>query len=169
MSEVSSLQSMQTSLGDVLQTSLASTQMANGAALIGTTVLAPTSEGTPSSASGRRDFAGAVQAPSGATSVTVTRSRTPPARRGRPPSRSCHRPSSGTDLILSWDGTTSTGSALPPRDSYTVSGFFNATVNERLDQSVSPLVVEPGGERDDRLLSTSAAGCEHHRKRHRAA
>src|SRR6201994_721914 len=45
MSEVSSMQSMQTSLSG-LQTSLQSTQMANGAALLGQTVLAPSTTAT---------------------------------------------------------------------------------------------------------------------------
>src|ERR1700744_1281186 len=45
MSEVSSMQSMQNSLSS-LQTSLQSQQMANGTALIGQTVLAPTSTAT---------------------------------------------------------------------------------------------------------------------------
>src|SRR5580692_797446 len=68
MSEVSSMQSMQTSLTS-LQTSLQSTQMANGQAMLGQTVLAPSTTGTLDSSGG--SVTGAVSVPSGATSVTV--------------------------------------------------------------------------------------------------
>lgn len=69
MSEVSSMQSMQSSLTS-LQTNLQSTQMANGAALIGQTVLAPSTTASVDSAGG--SVTGAVSAPSGSKSVTVT-------------------------------------------------------------------------------------------------
>jgi flagellar basal-body rod modification protein FlgD len=68
MSEVSSMQSMQTSLTS-LQTNLQSSQMANGAALIGQTVLAPTTSATLGTNGG--SVAGAVIAPDGAKTVTV--------------------------------------------------------------------------------------------------
>src|ERR1700757_731103 len=60
MSQVSSLQSMQTSLSG-LQTSLQSTQMANGTALIGQTVLAPTNTATLDTSGGT--ISGALQTP----------------------------------------------------------------------------------------------------------
>jgi flagellar basal-body rod modification protein FlgD len=69
MSQVSSMQSMQSSLTS-LQASLQSTQMANGAALIGRTVLAPSTTATLDSSGGT--VTGAVAAPSGAKSVTIT-------------------------------------------------------------------------------------------------
>jgi flagellar basal-body rod modification protein FlgD len=69
LSEVSNMQSMQSSL-EGLQTSLQSSQMANGAALIGQTVLAPTQVATLDSSGGT--LTGAVAAPSGARAVTVT-------------------------------------------------------------------------------------------------
>src|ERR1700735_792026 len=68
MSEVSSMQSMQTSLTD-LQTTLQSTQMANGQAMLGQTVLAPSTTGTLDTSGG--SVTGAVSVPSGATSVTL--------------------------------------------------------------------------------------------------
>jgi flagellar basal-body rod modification protein FlgD len=68
MSEVSSMQSMQSSLSS-LQTNLQSSQMANGAALIGQTVLAPT---TSAALSTNGSVSGAVLAPSSAKLVTVT-------------------------------------------------------------------------------------------------
>src|ERR1700761_3708127 len=67
MSEVSSMQSIQTSLSS-LQTSLQSTQMANGQAMLGQTVLAPSTTGTLDTSGG--SVTGAVSVPSGATSVT---------------------------------------------------------------------------------------------------
>src|SRR5882757_11456658 len=69
MSEVSSMQSMQTSLSG-LQTSLQSTQMANGAALLGQTVLAPSTTAMLDASGG--SVSGAVNPPTGATRVTVT-------------------------------------------------------------------------------------------------
>jgi flagellar basal-body rod modification protein FlgD len=69
MSEVSSMQSMQSSLTS-LQTGLQSSQMANGAALIGQTVLAPTTTASLDSSGG--SINGAVSAPTGAKLVTVT-------------------------------------------------------------------------------------------------
>lgn len=69
MSQVSSMQSMQSALGS-LQTTLQSSQMANGAALIGQTVLAPANTATLDSNGGT--VTGAVAAPSGARAVTVT-------------------------------------------------------------------------------------------------
>jgi len=69
MSQVSSLQSMQGSLTS-LQANLQSTQMANGAALIGQTVLAPSTIASVDTSGS--PVSGAVAVPSGAKSVTVT-------------------------------------------------------------------------------------------------
>lgn len=69
MSEVSSMQSMQGSLTN-LQTSLQSSQMANGAALIGQTVLAPTTTASLDTSGG--SISGAVLAPTSSKLVTVT-------------------------------------------------------------------------------------------------
>jgi flagellar basal-body rod modification protein FlgD len=68
MSQVSSLQSMQTSL-TALSTSLQSSQAANGAALIGHTVLSPSTTANLDAAGD--PVTGAVVPPTGATSVTV--------------------------------------------------------------------------------------------------
>lgn len=104
MSEVSSMQNMETSLGD-LQTSLASTQMANGAALIGQTVLAPSSTGTLSSTSGST-IAGAVQAASGAKSITLDIINSA----GVTVDTQTLTPASSGLTYFSWNGTTSSGS-----------------------------------------------------------
>jgi len=69
MSEVSSMQSMQSSLSS-LQNNLQSTQMANGAALIGQTVLAPSTTAMVDSSGG--SVSGALAVPSGAKAVTIT-------------------------------------------------------------------------------------------------
>jgi flagellar basal-body rod modification protein FlgD len=69
MSQVSSMQSMQGSLTS-LQTNLQSTQMANGSALIGQTVLTPVTTATLDSKGG--SVKGALIVPSSATSVTVS-------------------------------------------------------------------------------------------------
>src|SRR6185312_16217497 len=69
MSQVSSMQSMQGSLTS-LQTNLQSTQMANGSALIGQTVLTPVTSAALDSNGG--SVKGAVIVPSDATSVTVS-------------------------------------------------------------------------------------------------
>jgi flagellar basal-body rod modification protein FlgD len=104
MSEVSSMQNMETSLGN-LQTSLASTQMANGAALIGQTVLAPSSTGTLSSTSGST-IAGAVQAASGAKSITLDIINSA----GVTVDTQTLTPASSGLTYFSWNGTTSSGS-----------------------------------------------------------
>src|SRR5262245_43610903 len=69
MSQVSSMQSMQTSLSS-LQTNLQSTQMANGAALIGQTVFTPSTTAMVDSTGG--SVSGALAVPSDAKTVTVT-------------------------------------------------------------------------------------------------
>src|SRR5580698_5333791 len=68
MSQVSSMQSMETSLTS-LQTSLQSTQMANGTSMLGQTVLAPSTTATLDTSGG--SVSGAVSVPSGAKSVTI--------------------------------------------------------------------------------------------------
>ena len=69
MSEVSSMQSMQSSMTDLTST-MASSQMANGAAMIGQTVLTPTPTAQLDSSGG--SITGAVAPASGAKSVTIT-------------------------------------------------------------------------------------------------
>jgi flagellar basal-body rod modification protein FlgD len=69
LSQVSSLQSVQSSLSS-LQTSLQSAQLANGASLLGQSVLAPSTTATLSSCGGT--VTGAVAAPSDATRIAVT-------------------------------------------------------------------------------------------------
>jgi flagellar basal-body rod modification protein FlgD len=130
MSEVSSMQNMETSLG-TLQTSLASTQMANGAALIGTTVLAPSSTGTLSSTSGST-IAGAVQAASGAKSITLTITNSA----GVTVDTQTLTPASSGLTYFSWNGATSTGSTAAAGQ-YTIKA---SSTDGTTSTTLSPLV-----------------------------
>ena len=106
MSQVSSMQSMQTSLSG-LQTSLQSTQMANGASMLGQTVLAPSTTAMLDSSGGT--VTGAVSAASGAKSVTmrVTNSS------GALVNTFQVTPATSGLTNFTWNGTTSSGAAAP--------------------------------------------------------
>jgi flagellar basal-body rod modification protein FlgD len=129
MSEVSSMQSMQTSLTS-LQTSLQSTQMANGQAMLGQTVLAPSTTGTLDSSGG--SVTGAVSVPSGATSVTVKITNAS----GALINSFQVAPATSGLTNFTWNGTTSSGSAAPAGQ-YTIA----ATATDGLtSQTLTPLV-----------------------------
>ncbi len=121
LSEVSSLQGMQTTL----QTQ----QLTNGAALLGQQVLVPldtanlTSGGT---------VTGAVSAPQGASALTVTVSDSS----GTPVRSFALTPAASGLTSFTWDGMTSAGTAAPA-GAYTLS--VDATVNGA-SQSVTPLI-----------------------------
>ena len=129
MSEVSSMQNMETSLGS-LQTSLASTQMANGAAMIGQTVLAPSTTATLDSSGGT--VTGAVQAASGAKSVTVTITNAA----GVAVNTLTLTPSSSGLTNFTWNGTNSAGSAMPAGQDSIAASSTDGTSTTQL----SPLV-----------------------------
>src|SRR5580698_4074849 len=122
LSEVSSLQSM--------QSAMTSSQVTSGASLLGHMVLAP---GTSATLASGGAISGAVNAPSGATSLTVsianssgatvTSFQVTPAGSGMTP--------------FSWNGATSVGTTAAAGQ-YTIS--VNATVNGA-SQSVAPMVV----------------------------
>jgi flagellar basal-body rod modification protein FlgD len=122
LSEVSSLQSM--------QSAMASNQVTSGAALIGQSVLAPGS--TTTLATGGA-IAGAVNAPSGATSLTVSIADS----KGNNVTSFQVTPSGSGMTGFSWNGTESNGNTAAA-GTYTVS--VNATVNGA-SQSVAPMVV----------------------------
>jgi flagellar basal-body rod modification protein FlgD len=107
MSEVSSMQSMENSLSS-LQTSLQSQQMANGTALIGQTVLAPTSTATLDTSGGT--ISGALQTPSGATTMSVTIKDSGGALIN---TINVEVPSQGGLANFTWDGTNTAGTAAP--------------------------------------------------------
>jgi len=106
MSEVSSMQSMQTSLTS-LQTTLQSSQMANGAAMIGQTVLAPSTTATLDSSGGT--VTGAVSVPSGATSVTISVTNSG----GALVNMFQVTPSSSGLTNFTWNGANANGAAMP--------------------------------------------------------
>lgn len=121
LSEVSSLQSM--------QSAMQAQQLTSGASLLGQTVLAPFD--TASLAAGG-SVSGAVSAPSGASSLTVTIANSA----GDTVDSFGVAPQSTGLTSFTWNGTTSTGAAAPAGD-YTVS--VSATVNGA-SQSVTPLI-----------------------------
>jgi flagellar basal-body rod modification protein FlgD len=128
MSEVSSLQSMQTSLSG-LATSLQSSQMLNGAALLGKQVLAP---GSTAQLTAGGSVTGAVSAPSGATSLTVTITNAS----GALVNSFSVSPQSAGLTNFTWNGTSSNGTAAAA-GTYSIS--VSATVGGAA-QAVSPLI-----------------------------
>jgi flagellar basal-body rod modification protein FlgD len=122
LSEVSSLQSM--------QSAMSSSQVTNGASLLGHSVLAP---GTTASLATGGLIAGAVNAPAGATSLTVSIANSS----GAPVTSFQVTPASSGMTSFSWNGATSAGTTAAAGQ-YTVS--VNATVNGA-SQSVAPMVV----------------------------
>jgi flagellar basal-body rod modification protein FlgD len=140
MSEVSSMQSMQTSLSG-LQTSLQSTQMANGAALLGQTVLAPSTTATLDSSGG--SVSGAVNPPTGATRVTVTVTNS----KGSLINTFQVAPADTGLTNFTWNGTTSTGAAAPAGQ-YTIAatssdGATNTKLTPLIASKVTSVIVDP--------------------------
>ncbi|HTY93444.1 MAG TPA: FlgD immunoglobulin-like domain containing protein [Steroidobacteraceae bacterium] len=122
LSEVSSLQSM--------QSAMSSSQVTNGASLLGHSVLAPGSTATLATGG---IIGGAVNAPAGATSLTVSIADSS----GAPVTSFQVTPASTGMTTFSWNGATSTGTTAPAGQ-YTIS--VNATVNGA-SKSVAPMVV----------------------------
>ena len=122
LSEVSSLQNM--------QAAMASNQVTSGASLLNQYVLAP---GTTAALASGGAIAGAVNAPTGATSLTVSISDS----KGAPVTSFPVTPASSGMTSFSWNGTTSSG-ATAAAGNYTVA--VNATVNGA-SQTVPPMVV----------------------------
>jgi flagellar basal-body rod modification protein FlgD len=122
MSEVSSMQSM--------QSSLQASQMMSGTSLLGRSVLAP---GTQATLAAGGSIGGAVTAPAGATGLSVSISDSTGATVST--FNVTPAPSGLTPFV--WNGTTSAGTAAPA-GTYTVA--VNASVNGA-SQKVAPLVV----------------------------
>jgi flagellar basal-body rod modification protein FlgD len=129
MSEVSSMQNMESSLTS-LQTSLASTQMANGAAMIGQTVLAPSTTATLATSGGT--VTGAVQAASGATSVTVNITNSA----GEAVDTLTLTPATSGLTSFTWNGTNSSGSTVAA-GTYTIAA---SSSNGTTSTTLTPLV-----------------------------
>jgi flagellar basal-body rod modification protein FlgD len=122
LSEVSSLQSM--------QSAMSSSQLSNSASMLGQSILAP---GTTAALATGGSIAGAVNAPNGATGLTVSIANSS----GVPVTSFQVTPAGSGMTSFSWNGTTSAGTAAPAGQ-YTIS--VNATVNGA-SQTVAPMVV----------------------------
>lgn len=122
MSEVSSMQSM--------QSALAASQIMNGTTLLGHSVLAPGTTATLATGGG---IAGAVTAPQGASQLTVSITDSS----GNPVTAFNVAPNGSGLTPFSWNGTTSTGTAAP-------AGQYNIAVSASVNgssQQVDPMVI----------------------------
>jgi flagellar basal-body rod modification protein FlgD len=128
LSEVSSLQSLQTSISG-LASGLQGAQMLNGTNLLGHSVLAP---GTTATLVAGGSVSGAVTSPSGASSVTVSVTNSA----GSLVDAFTVAPASSGYTNFTWNGNTASGSAAPAGQ-YTFS--VNATVGGSAE-SVNPLI-----------------------------
>ena len=122
LSEVSSLQNM--------QTALQSNQITSGASMLGQSVLIPSNTATLSSGG---TVAGAIQAPAGASSISVAITDSS----GNPVTTLNLTPNaSGGLTTFSWNGTTSSGATAP-------AGQYQLTVGAMVSgtsQAVTPLI-----------------------------
>jgi flagellar basal-body rod modification protein FlgD len=128
LSEVSSLQSLQTSITG-LASGLQASQVISGTSLLGHSVLAP---GSTANISAGGTVNGAVTAPSGASSLAVSVT----SSSGALVDSFSVSPQASGYTPISWNGTTSTGAAAPAGQ-YTIQ--VNAQVGNAT-QSVSPLL-----------------------------
>jgi len=128
LSEVSSLQSLQTSIAG-LASGLQASQVLSGTSLLGHSVLAP---GTTAQLAAGGSVSGAVTAPSGASSLTVSVTNSA----GSLVDAFSVAPASSGYTNFTWNGTTVAGAAAPAGQ-YTIG--VSATVGAAA-QSVSPLV-----------------------------
>jgi len=122
-----------------LQQSLASNQMANGAALIGQTVLAPSSTATLDSSGS--SISGAVAPASGAKLVTITIRNSA----GSLVNTLQLQPAATGLTNFTWNGTNSAGSAMPA-GTYTISatssdGSSNTTLTPYVASKVESVVL----------------------------
>jgi flagellar basal-body rod modification protein FlgD len=128
LSEVSSMQSMQTSISG-LASGLQASQMLSGTSLLGHSVLAP---GTTATLASGGTVTGAVSAPTGATSLTVAVTNSS----GALVDAFNVTPASSGYTNFTWNGQTS-GGAAAAAGQYTIG--VTATIGNQ-SQQVSPLV-----------------------------
>jgi flagellar basal-body rod modification protein FlgD len=128
LSEVSSLQSLQTSISG-LASGLQASQVISGTSLLGHSVLAP---GSTANLAAGGTVNGAVSAPTGASSLAVSVT----SASGALVDAFNVSPQSSGYTSFSWNGTTSTGAAAPAGQ-YTIQ--VNAQVGNAT-QSVNPLL-----------------------------
>jgi flagellar basal-body rod modification protein FlgD len=139
MSEVSSMQSMQSSMTDLTST-MASSQMANGAALVGQTVLTPTPTAQLDSSGG--SITGAVSPASGAKSITVTVTNSG----GALVNSFQVTPATSGLTNFTWNGTTTSGAAAPA-GTYTIAatssdGATNSTLTPYFASKVTSVTLD---------------------------
>jgi flagellar basal-body rod modification protein FlgD len=113
-----------------MQSAMSSSQVTNGASLLGHSVLAPGTTGTLATGGA---ISGAVNAPAGATSLTVSIANSS----GAPVTSFQVTPAGSGMTPFSWNGATSVGTTAAAGQ-YTIS--VNATVNGA-SESVAPMVV----------------------------
>ena len=139
LSEVSGMNNMDSSIG-TLSSSMQSAQLLNGTSLIGHGVLA---SGTAAALTAGGKVSGAVQAPTGATSVTIQVSDSTGQL-----VRSFQVPPQSSGLTdFTWDGTTDSG-APAAAGTYTfsasaVSGGTQASVSTYLQSTVNSVTIDP--------------------------
>ena len=143
MSQVSSMQNMETSLNG-LTSSLQSTQMANGAAMLGQTVLAPGTTGTldTTGGSGGGTITGALSVPSGGSSATIQITNSA----GAVVRTMTVTPAKSGLTNFTWDGTDSLGNAAAA-GTYTISatatdGAETVTLNPLIASKVNSVTVD---------------------------
>ena len=139
LSEVSGINGMESSMGN-LSSSMQSSQLLSGTSLIGHQVLAA---GTTASLTAGGKVSGAVQAPSGATGVTIQVTDSSGAL-----VRTLQIPPQSSGLTnFTWDGTTNTGAAAPA-GTYTISaaataGASHASLSPYLLSTVNSVTINP--------------------------
>jgi flagellar basal-body rod modification protein FlgD len=139
MSEVSSMQSMQSSMTDLTST-MASSQMANGAAMIGQTVLSPTPTAMLDTSGG--SITGAVAPASGAKTVTINVTNSG----GALVNSFQVTPATSGLTNFTWNGKTTTGAAAPA-GAYTIAatssdGATNTTLAPYFASKVTSVTLD---------------------------
>ena len=133
MSEVSSMQNVQTSI-DALTAAMQSSQMLNGTSLLGHSVLAP---GTTANLAAGGSVSGAVTAPAGASSLTVSIT----DASGTLVNAFQVTPQSSGLSYFTWNGNTASGTAAP-------AGQYSINVSASVggsSQAVNPLILSQVG------------------------
>ena len=138
LSEVSGINGMESSMSN-LSSSMQSSQLLSGTSLIGRQVLTP---GTSATLSAGGTVSGALQVPSGATSVTVQVT----DASGQLIRAFQVTPQAGL-TGFTWDGLTNSGAAAPP-GTYTfsaaaASGSAQASLSTYLQSTVNSVTIDP--------------------------
>lgn len=139
LSEVSGINGMETSMGS-LSSSMQASQLLTGTSLIGHQVLAA---GTTAALTAGGSVSGAVQAPAGATALTVQVTDASGAL-----VRTIQvAPQSSGLTSFTWDGTTNTGAAAPAGTyTFTASGTADGTqtsLSPYLESTVNSVTIDP--------------------------